>query len=334
MNPLHARRCAGAVSVCLSLLLIAGGLFALARPAASVSAQGDASSVINAVNTYRAAHGLPPLQTNAVLMAAAQGHASWIAATSTFSHTGANGSSPQDRATAAGYPGRVIENFVSGSGMTPQGAVTWWDGSPIHKQGMLSTLYVEVGAGYAVIGDQQIYVMVFGYIPPPTPTPRPSSPGETAPEPEEPEEPAGPPVVPLIQSPPREDGSVVHVVQQGQTMWDIAAVYQVSIDELLALNYLEWGELLHPGDEVLVKLGPGQTPPPPPEKPSRHLVQEGETIWEIAVLNDLTVDELLDLNGMTREDVLVPGTEILIRPDETTATAEPTQLPAPETTGG
>ena len=64
------------------------------------------------------------------------------------------------------------------------------------------------------------------------------------------------------------------------------------------------------------------------------MVQEGETIWEIAVLNDLTVDELLDLNGMTREDVLAPGIEILIRPDEAAATAEPVELPAPETTGG
>ncbi|WP_270937827.1 CAP domain-containing protein [Falsiroseomonas oryzae] len=44
-----------------------------------------------------------PLAFNPLLIDAARGHSDWILATDTFSHTGAGGSSPGDRMTAAGY---------------------------------------------------------------------------------------------------------------------------------------------------------------------------------------------------------------------------------------
>jgi hypothetical protein len=44
-----------------------------------------------------------PLAFNPLLIDAARDHSDWIIATDTFSHTGANGSSPGDRMKAAGY---------------------------------------------------------------------------------------------------------------------------------------------------------------------------------------------------------------------------------------
>ena len=44
-----------------------------------------------------------PLAFNPQLIDAAQQHSAWMLATDTFSHTGANGSSPGDRMNAAGY---------------------------------------------------------------------------------------------------------------------------------------------------------------------------------------------------------------------------------------
>src|SRR3954470_25001788 len=44
-----------------------------------------------------------PLALNPLLIDAAEAHSAWMLATDTFSHTGVNGSSPEDRMTAAGY---------------------------------------------------------------------------------------------------------------------------------------------------------------------------------------------------------------------------------------
>src|ERR1700759_265966 len=44
-----------------------------------------------------------PLAFNPSLISAAQQHSAWMLANNTFSHTGAGGSSPGDRMTAAGY---------------------------------------------------------------------------------------------------------------------------------------------------------------------------------------------------------------------------------------
>jgi serralysin len=44
-----------------------------------------------------------PLAMNDLLNTSAQAHSDWMLATDTFSHTGANGSSPGDRMKAAGY---------------------------------------------------------------------------------------------------------------------------------------------------------------------------------------------------------------------------------------
>ncbi len=309
------------VAALVGALIAFGGAGAALHAPDTVLAQGDSgSTVVSAVNAYRVTHGLPALTVNASLMAAAQNHASWMAASYTYSHTGDGGTSPQNRANAAGYSGNVLENFFLGGSASSQDAVNWWDTSPVHKAGMLATPHTEVGAGFASNGDVRIFVLMVGNPVPPTPVPRVASGGAAV---EEEEEEAGPPMIMIYKSDPREDGSVVHDVQEGQTLWDISAVYGVGLDELSALNYLKPGDVIHPGDQILVQLGPGQTPPPPPEQPKTHVVEEGETIWEIAVLNGLTVDELLALNGLTRADVLVPGTELWLRADDP-ATAEPT----------
>lgn len=313
-----------------SLVALGGIGVALHTPDKAL-AQGDSgSTVVSAVNAYRVAHGLAPLQTNASLMAAAQNHASWMAANYVYAHNETNGSTPQSRANAAGYTGHVLENFFLGASASAQDAVNWWDTSPVHKAGMLATPHTEVGAGFATNDDVRIFVLLVGNPVPPTPVPQAASGGGAA---AEEEEPAGPPMIMIYKSEPREDGSTVHDVQEGQTLWDISAVYGVGLDQLSALNYLEPGDVIHPGDQILVQLGPGQTPPPPPEIPISHVVQEGETIWEIAVLNGLTVDELLALNNMTRADVLVPGAEIRLRSDDPASTAEPTGAAAVTSTG-
>jgi uncharacterized protein YkwD len=121
---------------------------------------------VDAINAYRADNGLPALTVNPILTTAAQAHSNDMACNSLFVHTGSDGSTPQSRATAAGYSGTVTEN-VYGRNPPPSGqeVVVWWatdQTDPRHSQNLLATKYTEVGVGYSFFGDFGYYAVVFG----------------------------------------------------------------------------------------------------------------------------------------------------------------------------
>ena len=74
-----------------------------------------AEQVLQATNALRAQAGCKPLAIAPALMRAAEGHSAEMAAHDYVSHTGLNGSSPQQRALATGYAGLAgWENVAAG----------------------------------------------------------------------------------------------------------------------------------------------------------------------------------------------------------------------------
>lgn len=51
---------------------------------------------------------------------------------------------------------------------------------------------------------------------------------------------------------PRPDGRIVYVVQQDDTLWRIAAIAGLSLEELMALNGIQPGDFLTPGTELFL----------------------------------------------------------------------------------
>jgi LysM repeat protein len=80
-------------------------------------------------------------------------------------------------------------------------------------------------------------------------------------------QPAGSPAptrTPAASPSPRPDGTVVHVVQAGDTLYGIALQYDVTVDDLLKLNNLERTSILNLGQEIVVKVGKGTVIAPRP----------------------------------------------------------------------
>jgi LysM repeat protein len=182
---------------------------------------------------------------------AAQNHANWIAATGQGGHIGEGGSSATDRALAVGYGGgasvRVTENWARGPGLTPNGVVyNVWAPSSAHINNMLTTWHNEFGAGVAVDGSgMTIYVVKFGHVvgsAPPQPTSPPTGPTGTP----------APLVQAVVTATPNPDGSVIHVVQFGQTLWGISEAYEISMIKLLEQNYLAEDSAIFPNQELLI----------------------------------------------------------------------------------
>ena len=281
------------------LLLLVLGLIGSLRPTETAVAQDPQSQILALVNQVRASYGQHPFTYNAALAVAAQNHANWMASTATYSHTGAGGSTPQSRATAAGYQGFATENIVGGTDLTPRQGVIWWQNSAVHLNSMTSGRYVHVGIGFAQGHGQNFYVMVMG-----TPSNAPAPPSNQGQR-------SQPLIVtPIEVSEPREDGSLVHTVQAGQTAWAIAARYEIELVDLLRLNGLDETAVIQPGDELIIQLPEGM---PTPTPPTTHTVRRGQTAWEIAALYSIPLTDLYWLNGLTEESVLQPGQELRVR---------------------
>jgi LysM repeat protein len=120
---------------------------------------------------------------------------------------------------------------------------------------------------------------------------------------------------------------LTHTVREGQSAWAIAARYGISLDELLWLNSLPPDGVIKPGDVLIIRLAEGQSPPPTPTPVTTHIVRAGETLWTIAARYDLTLEDLLALNGLELGAILLPGVELVIHRPDPTATLTPSPTP-------
>jgi uncharacterized protein YkwD len=141
----------------------AAGLLLLAAGQGTAAAegclyQGESANASNQVrvelsllcltNAVRGRAGLNGLAADPRLNAAARGHSADMVARGYFSHNGLGGSTPSDRALAAGYPGGVGENIAANSRGTAISVFSLWRASPGHNANLLGS-YSATGLGVA-----------------------------------------------------------------------------------------------------------------------------------------------------------------------------------------
>ncbi len=286
-----------------TVIAVVMGLFLLLTTNIPGGRAQSAADILQQVNQFRLNNGLPPLQYNSALASAAQNQADFMAEFQVFSsHVGYGGSTPLSRARAAGYGGRVSENIVGGTGMSAAAGLRWWINSPVHYRTLITTQYTEAGTGYATDGSINYYVLVVG------------SPGNAPPPANNaPANPAPLFVAPITLAEPAEDGSITHVVQEGQALWTLAAYYDAPLSDLLLYNNLKEDAFVQPGDEIIIRLADGQPPPPTPTPPAVHVVQAGQSLWSIAALYDVKIGDIMLYNNLTENSILRPGDEVKIR---------------------
>jgi LysM repeat protein len=220
------------------------------------------AEVITAINNYRHQSGVHTLSENSILMSLAQTQCDYQASIGTYSHTGPDGSTPTERAYAAGYgSGKKIflsEIVYMGYQATIDDAMSWWKESPLHNRVMLDSQYLEIGAGVTTDGDWTYFTAEIAWVTnvsAPAGAGKSNSSGAT----EEAQDDSAPAPVYIIKATPNEDGSIIHIIQEGQTLWAVAAVYKVDLDTLLAQNNLTRASIVFPGDQIIVQ-PPGSSP--------------------------------------------------------------------------
>ena len=194
---------------------------------------GDASDLIAEVNAYRAANDLAAYGINSTLMSLAQAQSDYQASIGTCTHSRPDGSGPGDHGISA-------ENVACGADLSVDGAIfdQWADS--VHSATLLGPLTGLVGAGVAVASGNVYYTLDvilltgdFAYRPP-----KQTSSGSnvlaqavTATPNDQPGLPSA-----VITSTTNPDGSVVHIIQYGETLIQIAQAYGVTLSQIFANN--------------------------------------------------------------------------------------------------
>ncbi len=204
------------------------------------------------VNALRSANGLAAYNVHPILMSVAQAHSEYQASIGTWTHTGADGSRPFERALAAGYPvagdlllgGWFSENVAAGN-FSVSDVISLWMGDALHRNTMLSSILRDVGAGIAISGNTIFYTLDASLAtsdqPPAWFT---ASPARILAPPKT-------PTMTLAPSTPRDDGAVIHIVRSGDTLWSIAQTYGVSEDDIKRLNNLN-SNMIFPNDQLII----------------------------------------------------------------------------------
>ncbi|MFC2063659.1 CAP domain-containing protein [Chloroflexota bacterium] len=226
-------------------------IFGLKEPASNIFP--SPIDLVNEVNNLRSANGLPPYAIDQRLMNIAQSHTDYQASIGTVTHYGPDGSRPYQRALAAGYPvagdislgGFFSENVAAGRNLTVSGVVISWQQDAPHLNTMLSTTSQDIGAGVTVVDDKIFYTIDVGLA---------SDSQYSFPTGISQELPSINPVniAQIITNTPQPNGAIIHVVDLGETLWAIAQVYGISVEDIRSLNNLE-NDYIFVGDQLIIR---------------------------------------------------------------------------------
>jgi len=146
----------------------------------------------------------------------------------------------------------------------------------------------------------------------------------------------------LIKSGEITDKGVLHTVQHGQTLNKIASAYGVGVGEIKKAGNLKDGDVIQPGQKVLVPgakkvVGVPGTPLSGAEAAAAgnavvsgklvkagvlHTVMPGQTLWDISKAYGKKVDAILKANSLTNMNMIKMGMKLII-PGATKVVAVP-----------
>ena len=94
---------------------------------------------------------------------------------------------------------------------------------------------------------------------------------------------------------------LIHVVKQGESLWQIASYYRVTIAGIVNVNQLPNPDRLIIGQSLVI-----------PTEDVFHVVSPGETLWKIAQNYGTTVQVIAQANQITNPAYIYPGLALYI----------------------
>lgn len=97
----------------------------------------------------------------------------------------------------------------------------------------------------------------------------------------------------------------IYIVKQGDTLENIASLYNVSVNDIIKANNLTMPFNLEVGQVLNIPLGVTNIF-------DYYTIMKGDTLYSIAKKNNVTVNVLSSINGLNPDEYIYPGQTILI----------------------
>lgn len=88
----------------------------------------------------------------------------------------------------------------------------------------------------------------------------------------------------------------VYEVQKGDSLWAISRKYDIKVNDLIELNNLT---------DLTISIGQKLLVPKIDSEENIYIVEKGDTLWSIARKNNITVQELKELNNLTNNTISI-----------------------------
>jgi membrane-bound lytic murein transglycosylase D len=121
----------------------------------------------------------------------------------------------------------------------------------------------------------------------------------------------------IRQSGPAGRTRVLHEVDRGESLWEIAQRFGVQLGQLAEWNGMAPGDTLHAGQQLAVWVPKGDTSGSGQAQRLRYRVRQGDSLWTIAQDFNVPVQRLRSWNGLGSDPIIHPGDRLTIYVDPT-----------------
>jgi len=122
-----------------------------------------------------------------------------------------------------------------------------------------------------------------------------------------------------VKIPDSGSGYTTYTVQKGDTYWTISQKYGVSLSSLLSANGASQNSVLYVGDSVKIPAkessgssSSGSSSSGAYVTYSTYTVQNGDTLWNIAIKHGIPYSELLEVNSLSESSYVYTGMKLTI----------------------
>ena len=122
----------------------------------------------------------------------------------------------------------------------------------------------------------------------------------------------------LTITPPLALADTYYTVKPGDSLWKIANSYNITLEQIRELNYLD-STLIFPGQSILVAKDVDRSKALEVSRGTSlavtyHTVKPGDSLWKIAGSYGITVEQIKELNSLD-SSLLSPGQTLLVTKD-------------------
>jgi membrane-bound lytic murein transglycosylase D len=106
----------------------------------------------------------------------------------------------------------------------------------------------------------------------------------------------------------------VHVVRSGDSLWRIAKRHRMDVNTLARMNGMGPGDTLRTGQKLVLntRAAPSGKSSSGGSRPTSYQVRSGDTLSRIAQVFGVSVSDLVNWNGISKNSVLRPGQKLTV----------------------